>query len=100
MHIITPSFCVEDNYSCFLHPSLSDLTTNGPSCNQTNLKNSTVKPSEPGLVLVFIFFNAKLASSSEISSSSELRYSTFTFGYLLPLSDISQYSTALSVYKF
>ena len=34
-----------------------------------NLKNSTVKPSKPGLLLFFIFFNAKPNSEYKISPS-------------------------------
>ena len=36
MHIIIPSFCVDDN-SPFLNPLFNDLTTNAPSCRQKNL---------------------------------------------------------------
>ena len=38
IHIITPSFCVDDNLP-FLNPSFNDLTTKAPSCNPQNLKD-------------------------------------------------------------
>jgi hypothetical protein len=63
-----------------------------------------VKLSEPGLLvlLFFLFFNALLASSSEISPSNKSRSSIFTvgIGYLLPYLIFHNIKTALSVYKF
>ena len=58
IHIITPSFCVDDN-SPFLNPSFNEFTMKAPRCNQKkkkNFKNSTVKPSDPGLFVVFHIF--------------------------------------------
>ena len=55
IQIITPSFCVDDN-SPFLNPSFNELTMKAPNCNQKNFKNSTVKPSDPGLFVVFHIF--------------------------------------------
>ena len=102
MHIITPSFCVEDNTNvCFLNPSLSDLTTNSPICNQIVFKEFNCEAVwARAFFIVFVFFNAKFASSSEIVHSNELRSSTFTVGISSTIADISQYPTALSVYKF
>ena len=57
----------------------SNLIYNIQQCNQTCLKNSTVKLSEPGLLVLqfFLFFNALLASSSEMSPSNESRSSIY-----------------------
>ena len=45
IHIITPSFCVDDNLP-FLNPSFNDLTTKASSCN--NNKKQTKKLKEFG----------------------------------------------------
>ena len=98
IHIITPSFCVDDN-SPFLNPSFNELTMKAPNCNQKNLKNSTVKPSDPGLLLFFIFLSAALASSKVIFPSSEVFSCNVKVGMFSTKSDISHSSTGLSEYN-
>ena len=50
-----PKFCVTERES-FLYAKFTDLKMNFPKSTKTNLKNSAVNPSIPGLLEFFIFF--------------------------------------------
>ena len=64
-NVISPSFCGEDRLS-FLKLSFIARMSRVPISFQKNLKNSTVNPSEPGLVPFFIRFNVDRTSSLDI----------------------------------
>ena len=59
--------------------SFNGLATIEPSCN---LRTSTVKPSEPGLLLFFIFFSTKFDSAKVISLEVPPPPPPFQHGYI------------------
>ena len=61
-------FCVIDNCP-ILYPKFNDLIIKIPNFFQNTLKNSVVKSSLPGLLLLDMFFNTRVASFMEISPS-------------------------------
>ena len=79
--VISPSICAEDRLS-FLKLSFFARTSKVPISFQKNLKNSTVNPSEPGLVPFFIRFNVDRTSPLDILPFKLLHCSSVNFGML------------------
>ena len=67
-HVIIPCLCVTENVPLW-YPSFIERLIKCLKSLKKNLKNSTVKPSEPGLLLFFIFRSTLEISSAVISPS-------------------------------